>query len=235
MFSQLLGNIKKQRKLHSWRNSALGRAISEHTRNCAKTWNHFKKEDKEQLAYEFNTRIFDVLSSSQPIIRCRQELVANVIAYTNLQVLCLTVQDKDNSDIFNNMKRISSDLHDHIYKCTLCNDELNKYIEENGYNESALFGFVNNRCAIYRYHAFGFDIIRKSIEPATDRDWFFPLVQSSMIISESNYRKYLGLPAIVTAIDSDCHSKFIDMALNGEQDPLLTWERRYGKSHSATV
>ena len=56
-----------------------------------------------------------------------------------------------------------------------------------------------------------------------------------MIISESKYRKYLGLPALVTAIDGDLHSSFIDMVLNGEQDPLSTWERRYGKSYSATV
>ena len=235
MFSKLLGNVKKQRKLYSWRSSALGRAINEHTRSYAKTWKHLKKEDKEQLASEFNTRIFSILDSSHSIIKCRQELVANVIAYTDLQVLCLTAADKQNSYIFKNMKRISSDLHNHIYRCTLRNDELNKYLEENGYNESALISFANNRCEIYRYYAYGFDIVRKSIEVVENRDWFLPLVQSSMIISESNYRKYLGLPAIVTAIDNNCHNNFIDMALNGEQDPLLTWERRYGKSHSATV
>ena len=98
-----------------------------------------------------------------------------------------------------------------------------------------MISFTNNRCETYRYYAYGFDIVRNSIEVAKEVDWFFPLVQSSMIISELKYRKYLGLSAIVTAIDSSLHGRFIDMALNGEQDPLLSWERRYGKSHSATA
>jgi hypothetical protein len=133
------------------------------------------------------------------------------------------------------MKRISSELHNYVYPCTVRNNELNKYIEDNGYVEGELISFTNNRCQIYRYHAYGFDIVRRSLEVAGERDWFPPLVQSSMIISESNYRKYLGLPSIATAIDTSFHSSFIDMALNGEQDPLSAWERRYGKSHSAAV
>src|SRR5208337_469002 len=198
--------------------SDLGRAINEHTERYDKIWKYLKKEDKEQLASEFNTRIFAVLESSESIIKCRQELVTNVIAYTDLQVLCLNTENKENSAVFKDMKRISSDLHSHIYTCTLLNHELNMYIKENGYNESALINFVNNRCEIYRYYAYGFDIVRQSIEVAAEVDWFLPLVQSSMVISELKYRKYLGLPAIVTAIDSGCHSNFIDMALKGEQN-----------------
>jgi hypothetical protein len=235
MFSKLLGNVKKQRKLNSWRSSALGRAIHEHIRSYDKTLKHLKKEDKEQLASDFNDRIFSVLESSNSIMKCRQELVTNVVSYTDLQVLCLDEEDKKNSSIFKDMQRISSELHNHIYRCAFRNEELTKFVEENEYNENELIRFVHNRCAVYRYYAYGFDIARRSIETVNDRDWFLPLVQSSMIISESNYRKYLGLPAIVTAIDSSFHSSFIDMALNGEQDPLLTWERRYAKSHSATV
>jgi hypothetical protein len=235
MFSKLLGSVKKQQKLNSWRSSALGRAINEHIRSYDKAWKHFKKEDKDQLAAEFNERIFAVLESSHSMLQCRQELVSKVIAYTDLQVLCLTEQDKENNYIFRDMKRISSELHSHIYRCSLRNDELNKFIEENNYDENALIEFAKNRCEIYRYYAYGFDIVRKSIEPESEKDWFIPLMQSSMIISESNYRKFLGLPAIVTAIDSSFHSSFIEMTSNGEQDPLLTWERRYAKSHSDTV
>jgi hypothetical protein len=235
MFSKLLGNVKKQRKLNSWRSSALGRAINEHMRGFDRAWKHLQKEEKEQLASEFNARIFAVLESASPIIKCRQDLVTSVIAYTDLQVLCLTEVDKESNDIFKDMKRISSELSSYIYRCSLRNDELNKFIEENDYDEDELIRFAKNRCDIYRYYAYGFDIVRKSIDPISEKDWFAPLVQSSMIISESNYRKFLGLPAIVTAIDSSFHSSFIEMTLNGEQDPLLTWERRYAKSHTETV
>jgi hypothetical protein len=235
MFSKLLGNVKKQRKLNSWRSSALGRAVNEHIKSYEKAWKHLKKEEKEQLAADFNERIFAMLESPRSITECRHDLVTNVVAYTDLQVLCLTEEDKKNNPIFRDMKRISSELHDHIYRCSLRNDELNRFIEENSYNEAELTKFANNRCEIYCYYAYGFDIVRKSMEPASEKDWFLPLLQSSMIISESNYRKFLGLPAIVTAIDSSFHSNFIEMALNGEQDPLFTWERRYAKSHGDTV
>jgi hypothetical protein len=235
MYSKLLGHVRKQRKLHSWRSSALGRAIKEHIKSYNKNWKHLQKEDKEQLESEFIEKIFSVLNSTDSITKCRQELVTNVIAYTDLQVLCLTEQEREGSSTFQDMTRISSELHNHIYKCTLRNVELNNYIEANGYNEGELLSFTAKKCEIYRYYAYGFDIVRKSIEASTERDWLVPLIQSSMIISESNYRRYLGLPAIVTAIDSSFHSSFIDMALNGELDPLLAWERRFGRSHSTTV
>ena len=235
MFSKSRRYLQKQRKLYFWRRSALGRAIAEHIRNHNKAWKHLEKEDKELLASEFSARIFSVVESSDAMKKCRQELVTNLKAYTDLQVLCLTAEDKVNDPIFKDMNRISSDLHNHIYKSTLCNAELDKYIKENGYNESELPGFINKRCGIYRYYAYGFDIVRKNIEVTKDRDWFPNLVQSCMIISESNYRKYLGLPSIVTAIDSSFHNSFIDMTLNAEPDPLLTWEKRFGKSHSATI
>jgi hypothetical protein len=235
MFSKLLGNVKKQRKLNSWKSSALGRAINEHIKSYDKAWKHLKKEEKEQLAAEFNKRISAVLESPRSVIGCRRELVGSIVAYTDLQVLCLTEEDKENNPIFKDMKRISSELRDHIYKCSLRNDELNKFIEANEYDETKLMEFARNRCDVHRYYAYGFDIVRKSIESTSEKDWFLPLLQSSMIISESNYRKFLGFPAIVTAIDSSFHSSFIDMAMNGEQEPLLTWERRYAKSHGETV
>jgi hypothetical protein len=235
MFSKLLGHVKKQQKLHSWKGSALGRAIDEHIKTYTKNWKHLEKEEKERFVSEFKERIFALLDSPQSAIQCRRELVTNVVAYTDLQVLCLTAQDKENNPIFKDMERISSELQTHLYTCTLRNNELNKYVEENGYEESELNNFVTRKCEIYRFYAYGLDIVRRNIETANERDWFVPLVQSSMIISESNYRKYLGLPAIVTAIDSSFHSRFIDMALNGELDPLLAWERRFGKSHSATI
>jgi hypothetical protein len=235
MFSKLLGNVKKQRKLNSWRGSALGRAIGDHIKSYDKAWKYFRKEEKEQLAADFNERVVAVLESSRPAIECRRELVTNVVAYTDLQVLCLTGEDKEKNPIFRDMKRISSELRDHIYRCSLRNDELNKFIEENEYDENKLIEFAQNRSEIYSFYAYGFDIVRKNMETAGEKDWFLPLLQSSMIISESNYRKYFGFPAIVTAIDSSFHSSFIDMALNGDQDPLVTWERRYAKSHSETV
>jgi hypothetical protein len=235
MFSKLLGNVKKQRKVNSWRSSALGRAINEHIRSYDKAWKHLKKEEKEQLAAEFNERILAVLDSPHSVAECRRELVTNVVAYTDLQVLCLTEEDKENNPAFKDMKRISSELREHIYRCSLRNDELNKFIEENEYDEAELIEFAKNRCEVHRFYAYGFDIVRKSVETANDKDWFQPLLQSAMIISESNYRKYFGFPAIVTAIDSSFHSSFIDMVRNGEQDPLVTWERRYAKSHGETI
>jgi hypothetical protein len=235
MFSKLLGNVKKQRKLNSWRSSDLGKAINEHIRSYDRVWKHLTKEDKEQLAADFNERVLTLLEPSSSIIKCRQELVTSVAAYTDLQVLCLSDEDKVDNPVFKDMKRISSELRDYIYRCSIRNDELNKFIEENNYDENELMRFARNRCDIYRFYAYGFDIVRKNLEPASESDWFIPLVQSSMIISESNYRKFLGMPAIVTAIDSSFHSSFIDMTLNGEPDPLLTWERRYAKSHGETV
>jgi hypothetical protein len=235
MFSKLLGHVKKHRKLHSWQSSDLGRAIKEHVKSYHKDWRHLQKEEKEQLESELNARIFAVLDSHDALQKCRHELVSNIIAYTDLQVLCLTAEDKENDYLFKDMMRISSDLRNHIYACTLRNHELNKYIEENEYNENELMSFAIRRCEVYHYYAYGYDIVRKNIEGEKERDWFLPLIQSSMIISESNYRKYLGIPAIVTAIDSSFHSRFIDMVMSGEPDPLLSWERRFGKSHSATV
>jgi hypothetical protein len=235
MFSKLLDNVKKHRKLNSWRSSALGRAMNEHIRSYDKAWKHLKKEDREQITSQFNEKLLSVLESSNSQAECRQKLVTNIIAYTDLQVLCLKEEDKENNYIFKEMKRISTELHSHIYRCSLRNDELNKFVEQNGYDEAELMNFTKDRCVIRGYYAHGFNILRRNIEPASEKDWFIPLMQSSMIISESNYRKFLGLPAIVTAIDSSFHSNFIEMALKGEQEPLLTWERRYAKSHNETV
>lgn len=236
MFSKFLGSVKKQRKLHSWRSSALGHAINNHTRNYKRSWKNLKKEDKEQLAANLNARIFSVLDSSSPIVSCRKELTTNVTAFADLQVLCLTEEEKEKNSLYKDMKLVSADLHNYIYSCAACNDELTKYVNEHDdIQEHDLVTLANDRCNSYFYYADGFDIVRRNIEVVKERDWFQPFVLSSMVVSESNYRIYIGLPAIATAIDTSFHSAFIDLVLSGEQDPLLSWERRYAKLHSASV
>jgi hypothetical protein len=126
-------------------------------------------------------------------------------------------------------------LHEYIYSCTAC-DELSQYIgEHSDIQERELINVVKDKCDGYFYYAGGFDIVRKNLEMVNDRDWFIPFVQSTMVVSESKYRNYLGLPSITTAIDTSFHSAFTDLVLSGEQDPLYSWERRYAKSHNAAV
>ena len=236
MFSKLLGNVKKQRKLYSWRSSALGQAINNHTRNYKKSFKHLSKEDKEQLAADLNARIFTVLDSSNPIINCRKELTTNVIAFADLQVLCLTEEEKEKNPLYKDMKLVSAELHKYIGSCVACNDELTKYVDEHDdIQEYALITLANDRGSSYFYYANGFDIVRRNIEVVRERNWFQPFVLSSMVVSESNYQIYIGLPPIATAIDTSFHSSFIDLVLSSEQDPLLSWEKRYGKFHSASV
>jgi len=173
-----------------------------------------------------------VLESSNPVPKCREELVACIIAFVDLQVLCLTPEEKEKNALYKNTKLVSADLHKHIISCAPYNDELGKYFyQHNDVTKSELISVTNNRCAVYSYYVNGFNIVRRNIEPVKERDWFWPFVLSSMVVSEDNYRKYTGLPTLATAIDISIHSAFANMALNGEQDPLLSWERRYGKSH----
>jgi hypothetical protein len=235
MLPKLLGYIKKQRKLRSWRSSVLGRAIDKHLRSYNGNWKNFTREDKQQLAADLTNRIFAVLESSNPILTCRKELVTNVLAFADLQVFCLVAEEKEKHSMYRDMKLVSGELHKYIYSCTDC-DELNKYIEEYGsIQEFDLMNVANEKCDRKLYYASGFDIVRKNIEMVKDKDWFVPFVQSAMVVSESRYRNYLGLPSMATAIDTSFHSAFTDLVLSGEQDPLLSWERRYAKSHNASV
>ncbi len=214
----------------------MGQAINEHTKNYKRSWKHLKKEGKEQLASDLRARIFNVLDSSNPIIRCRKELAANVIAFADLQVLCLTAEEKEKNSLYRTMKLVSADLRNYVYSCVNGNDELDKYIKyHTDLQEDELIDAVHKRCDEYLYYANGFDIVRRHIEAVKERDWFVPFVLSSMVVSESNYRNHIGLPPIATAIDTSFHSAFTEFVRNGEEDPLLSWERRYGKLHAASV
>ncbi len=238
MFSRLLGYLKNKRQLHSWQGTDLGKAIDEHARYHFAKGNlkHFEKQNKQLLSTDLHTRISAVLESPEPVLKCREELATSVVAFAGLQVLCLTPQEKEQNSLYKNMKLVSGDLHKYILSCAPYSYEIVECINENGdITEDELTRIAKNRSAVYSYYANGFNIVRGKIEPVKERDWFWPFVLSSMVVSEDNFRKQTGLPVLATAIDTSVHSHFVNIVLSGEQDPLLSWERRYGKLHDTAV
>jgi hypothetical protein len=64
------------------------------------------------------------------------------------------------------------------------------------------------------------------------RDWFRPLILSSLIYAEDNYRSKIGLPSLLADGDTAFyHSSFALLVARGERNPLFTWEDTLRRSH----
>jgi hypothetical protein len=192
-------------------------------------------EAKQQRIAELTHRLGTILSSPNPFLAYRSELVEAAFGYADLQVLCLLPHEKND---VTDSPYISGELHKHIRACKEHNDDVARIMWElpELANEE-LITALNVAAVIRLYHLNGLNIARGLFEPDNlddPKDWFKPLVKSVLIFAEQNHRLKLELPSLCDkfGIEALEHMTFTNFVRDGHNQPLFEWERHYKKVHA---
>lgn len=230
MFQNFLKKRKQKKALDEWNNSFVGKALAIHTEKYFKypRLESFSEENKNYLINDLYQRVFDIYKAETPFLALREEIANNVICYARLQVLCLTEEEKQ--DAYSECPYISGDLHHHIKKAIPHNDELDKlnWKHEN-LTESQLVSFCNSRCVVYLYYINGFNYLREDFKDLDEeKDWLNAFTKSMLIWEEDSIRDKIGLPSLLShGLDGLKHSTFMNLVVNGHENPWYEWEKSW--------
>jgi hypothetical protein len=182
---------------------------------------------KQNIVQQFSNRLIAIDRAPNPFLTFREELCNAAIAYADLQVLCLTPQEK--AETLGGVRYISGELSRYIRQTADFNKDVARIIWEHPQcTDDELIVFANCYCAVFLYYLNGWNLVRVAtkIDPAysADKDWFRPFLTSMLISSEHNARQKLGLPSLFTdGVAPLRHASFMGGVTKGQTNPLFEW------------
>jgi len=180
------------------------------------------------------------MQAENPLLALRNEIGNCAHWYADYQVLAMTAEHKAASFYFD-CPYLSVELQHHLDACIEHHDQLREYwwnlkdspMREGASLQEAVFQYATTYALLGLFYANGFNLMRAVYEDvSTGRDWFRPLILSSLIAAEDDYRSKIGLPSLLT--DSDTafyHSSFALLVARGERNPLFAWEDILRRPH----
>jgi len=202
MLTRFFEHRRQHHALEKFGQSVLGDALWVHTQKYFNTTilGGLSQELKQNIVEQFSKRLIALDNAPNPFMTFRKELCNAATSYANLQVFCLTPEEK--STMFGDMRYISGELSRYIRQCIDFNHEIAKIIrDQQQCNDDELITFTKANCAALLYYLEGWNLLRLAtqIDPivqSADKDWFRPFIRSMLIFSEDFARQKLGLPRL---------------------------------------
>lgn len=222
----LFDSVRDFFEMRQFMKTPLAQALRAHTQEYfyGKTvLTHFSEDTKEKLIAGMTSQMGAAFQSPNPALAIREGLVSFTIQYAQVQVLCLTEEEKADAFYAAN-PYISGELHHRIDDAAEHVEELARYKWESEATGQDLIDFCNERCAIYLYYMNGFNIARRDLGDKTDPDWFRPLVEAQLVYEENTIRDKMGLPLTVRdMIEALAYSAMFNKAADGAVNPFYEW------------
>jgi hypothetical protein len=200
----------------------------------------YSGEWKNKIKSDFNNKIFAVVWAENPLLALRSQIVACAAFYADYQVLAMTAEERAAS-FYSSCPYVSDELQHHLDACIEHHDKLREYwwnikewaTREGTSLQEAIFHYATTHALVGLYYVNGLNLIRAVYEDVpVGRDWFRPLILSSLIRAEDNYRTKIGLPSLLTDGDSAFyHSSLGALVSRGDRNPLFEWESIVGRPH----
>lgn len=237
MFREFFEKRKTNKALKEWHNSPLGKALAKHSREYFYgdgVLAYFSEENKERLIGRFYQTVFDIAQAENPFLKMREVLASYVCSIASYQVLCLTEEEKADSN-YADCPYISGSLYRHIEDYVKYNDELGELKWKNpDMSSKDLISFCNARCALYAFYVNGMNYVRLESDDFDDKkDWLIPFIRSMLISEEYQVREKLNLPNLLPdSLEALKYSTFLNLVINGHSNPFYQWEKSYSKDDS---
>lgn len=200
------------------------------------------EEWKKKYRDDFTNRTLAVMQAENPLALLREEIANWSINYAGYKVLVITADLKRES-FYADCPYISAELQNHLEALTPHNDILREFwwtvkddkrLLQGSSQSEVVFSYATTCWLLALYYLNGFNMMRavyKDVSKA-GRDWFKPMVLSSLISSEDNYRSKIGLPSLLTDPKAAFnHLSFPHLVARGETNPLFTWEDTVRQPH----
>jgi len=99
--------------------------------------------------------------------------------------------------------------------------------------QEAIFYYAKWKALLGLFYTNGFNLMRAVYyDVPVGRDWFRPLILSSLICAEDNFRSKIGLPSLLAdSNEAFYHATFAHLVARGEHNPLFAWEDMLSRPH----
>jgi hypothetical protein len=200
----------------------------------------YSEEWKNKHKADFDARTLAIMQAENPFLALRKEIGDWALWYADYQVLAMTAEHKADS-FYSKCPHVSDELQYHLDTCIEHHDQLREYwwnlkdspMREGVSLQEAVFHNATTYALLGLFYANGFNLMRAVYnDVSVGRDWFRPLILSSLIYAEENYRSKIGLPSLL--VDSDTalhHVSFVHLVARGERNPLFVWEDTLRRPH----
>ena len=199
---------------------------------------------KSKYQDDFDTRVSAIMRSEVPFLAMRKEIADWALRYADYQTLSMTDEIKRES-FYKDCPYISDELQHHLAECIEHHNELREHWRNLRDSElrrdfglsEVVFHTATTFALIALFYVSGFCRLRcvYNDEPR-GRDWFRPLILSSLIHVEDCYRSKIGLPSLLGDPEAPFHHlALVFLVANGERNPLFAWEDKFRIPHPASV
>ena len=176
--------------------------------------------------------LISTIKKENKISKFRELFTESILYYTDLQVICLTEEEKKLMP-FANEKKISGTLYKIIKKCLPFNNQTKNLLNDNPkFTDKECVKFCNAISAMNNFQMNGLNLLRLDIGDYSEKiedDWFLPFVTSMLIFSEDTIRRELKLKKLCDddeSISIIAHSTFKNYVCdNLSKNPYLTWKQ----------
>jgi hypothetical protein len=238
----MLQYLKEMKGQWDWNRSELGQIINGHNKTymAIPRMAEFSDERKRTMISGLMTTIQGIINSENQLVALRKEIVDAAFREAGLGILSLTEAEK-RAGIYSGIAAISGELHHRITDCAAHHDGLKAVLphidrkeiaRENTSITEALCGVANTQSLIALYQLNALNLVRATFADGvkSPRDWFRPLMVSTMIFKEDYYRGEIGMPSLLVGRESFQHLAFGALAQR-EVNPLTAWEAEFGVRH----
>jgi hypothetical protein len=199
------------------------------------------EEWKNKIKADFDARTMAILQAENPLLALRQEISNTAISYAAYQVLSMTAKDKAAS-FYADCPLVSDELQHHLAACIEHHDGLREFWwmlkdspeREGSSLDECVFSYAQLYSVLGLFYLNGFNQMRALYKDVSEhgRDWFRPLILSSMIYAEDDFRSKIALPSLLKDGDNSFyHVSFSHVVARGDRNPLFSWEDAVRRPH----
>lgn len=235
MIKEFFARRRENKAIRNWQRSNLGKALELHTKEYFTGYprlSSLSEETKNKITGEFYKKVFEITATENPFLAMREYLASLVVEFSELQVLCLTEEEKAES-FYADCPYVSGKLYRHIDKAANFVDDLRELKWKNAeISNSDCVSFCNSRCVLYLYYINGFNYIRSEFDDVDrEKDWLQPFIKSMLIWSEEQIREKIGMDTLLpNRFDGLKYSTFMNLVVNGHKNPYFEWEKHWSDS-----
>lgn len=223
-------------EVRKFQRSVFAQALKHHTQQYfhgGTVLSSLSQESKERFVAELMHKMASCFQAENPVMAVREAMVGYVLGYAELQVLCLTEDEKQDA-FYSENPYISGELHNHISNAAELVEEVARFKWETEVDAQDLVDFCNARCAVYLYFMNAFNMARMELGDKTDPDWFRPLVEAQLVYAENSIRDKIGLQLLTAdMIEAMAYSAMWNMVENGEIAPFYEWCKTFPDKYLA--
>lgn len=209
-----------------WNRSTLGQALQGHTQEFfgpGSPLSSLSGEAKRQIVGDFMEHVFALQQSPDPRAALRHRIVECALALADLQVLCMTEDERQGHHVYGRSPYISGQLHRHIRQAARSNEDLASFMEGEAVTDEELIGYCKARAAVGLYYANGFNMVR--VDNGDGHEWYRALIEAQAVTAEQRIRTELELPSLIPdgLAGALPYTIFFEYVLGGHEDPLSAW------------